>query len=182
MMKRLVADEELWTRRGGIKEVVIELWPRLAGDDEQVSIEELEQWLSKGWLRRWRAGVRQLDAHAALLGRATLLAACMALRCWMANSAARGFDTALVEGAARHSRRRLRTYALARWRRAAASGRRVRSALLRMVSHRVCQAWNSWRQIVLVRAACPSDALVTSVMGSASARALSAHFRTVPIV
>ena len=51
MMKKLVGSEQAWGTTN-VKDVVIALFERIAGADAELSIEELQAWISRGWMRR----------------------------------------------------------------------------------------------------------------------------------
>ena len=54
MIKKVVNDEKLWDE-SHVKETATDLYESISGGDNQMDIEELERWLSTGWLQLKRS-------------------------------------------------------------------------------------------------------------------------------
>ena len=64
MMRRLVSDDDVW-EESNVKDVVIEVFANLSGNDKSIDVEEIHRWLMKGWedqKDRERASVATVDA------------------------------------------------------------------------------------------------------------------------
>ena len=57
MIKKVLNYERVW-RDTDIKDVVAELFDSLSGSDKQLSVEELDRWMMKGWAVRKRQVTR----------------------------------------------------------------------------------------------------------------------------
>ena len=124
-------------------------------------------------MRTWRRALRYREAASRMGNRAMVYSSKAALRTWRLHSDETALSVALALGAARHSRLQLTSDAIGRWRRIAHHRRRCGLAIAKMQSHRSVAALNQWKAEARRQANSPTERLITSVMGSSKARALS---------